>query len=390
MARRPSSAAILWPGFVPPHCPRADCPAHIPGEGPAFTFNLAGTFPVKCRPERIQRFLCHVCRHTFSTQTFATDYCMKRPELLLPTVPLLVLAPADRQIAHFLDCAPSTPSRLVPRIGQHLELFHAQRTRGLTLREPVAFDDFESSVTSQLTAEAFPTAVGQVSWFIYDLDEAVHFAGGKLSARKREEKRQLLAAGTQPERGGRTRAFRRVLDRLLARTEGTLHLVSDAHPVYAAVIARHPERARIRHDVHQNPRNRSKDRPRTEAEIARDRAMFAIDQLHRLMRHSKAHDRRETIAFARARSMAVYRQVVMLVWRNYVKAASERKPRRGTPAMKLGLETRPLEWAEIFSRRIFPRHVRPRLAMLSDEAFGCRLATRGRIPAGRHRPARAH
>lgn len=391
MVRRAASSRssrVLWPDFVPPFCPRADCPAHRPGQGPAFTFTLAGSFPVACRKERIQRFLCHVCGHTFSTQTFATDYYMKRPELLLPTAALLVLAPADRQIAHALKCAPSTPSRLVPRIGQHLALFNALKTRDVTVTEPIVVDDLESFVTSQLTQEAFPLAVEQRSWFVYDIDEAVQFCGGRLTARRRAEKQRLVAAGTQPARGGRSRAFRRVLDRLLARTPGTLHLVSDAHPVYAAVIARHPEHDRIRHEVHPNPRHRNKDRPRTPEQVARDRALFASDQRHRLARHSKAHDRRETIAFARSRNMALYRQIALLVWRNYVKHNSERKRWKGTAAMAVGLAAKRLDWPEIFSRRLFPRHVPP--ALLPDESYACRLETRNRAPSARHRPARAH
>ncbi len=387
MARR-TKHKILWPDFVPPHCPREDCAAHIPGCGPEFVYTMAGTYPVKCRPERIQRFLCGVCCRTFSTQTFATDYYLKRPELLVPVAELTPLAPADRQIAHALHCAPSTPSRLMPRIGQHLSLFHAVTTRDLTIDEPVVTDDLETFIVSQTTQHAINLPVGQTSWFIYGLDDAIHFCGGRLAARRRREKKRLIRDGAAPRRGERGRAFRRLLDRLLARATGTLHLVSDAHPVYASVIARHPERDRIRHEVHPNPKNRRKDRPRTPEEIARDEAMFASDQLHRLARHSQAHDRRETIAFARSRCMALYRHVVLLVWRNYVKRVSERKPWKGTAAMRVGLATRPIGWDEIFRRRIFPRHVPA--ALLTEGAMACRLETRGRIPSARHRPARAH
>ena len=48
--------------------------------------------------------------------------------------------------------------------------------------------------------------------------------------------------------------------------------------------------------------------------------------------------------------------IVYMVWRNNRKGVSERKPElsRITPAMKLGLETRPLRAEDIFHRRLFP------------------------------------
>jgi len=47
----------------------------------------------------------------------------------------------------------------------------------------------------------------------------------------------------------------------------------------------------------------------------------------------------------------------MVCWRNFVKGVSERKPDRTTPAMRLGLASRPLKWRDVLARRLFPGRV---------------------------------
>ncbi|MDO9693408.1 MAG: hypothetical protein Q7W56_01610, partial [Candidatus Latescibacteria bacterium] len=67
--------------FVPPHCPNPNCPYHrqlIAG----WRFKRIGYFRRQLSPTRIQRFLCLHCRRSFSTQTFATSYWLKRPDIL--------------------------------------------------------------------------------------------------------------------------------------------------------------------------------------------------------------------------------------------------------------------------------------------------------------------
>jgi hypothetical protein len=81
--------------------------------------------------------------------------------------------------------------------------------------------------------------------------------------------------------------------------------------------------------------------------------MFAVDLLHRLLRHSQAHHRRETIAFGRNRASVVGRAALFAVWRNMIKLISERRPTRLTPAMRLGLTSRPWTWGEVFAKRLF-------------------------------------
>ena len=139
---------------------------------------------------------------------------------------------------------------------------------------------------------------------------------------------------------------------LLRRTARGRHLqlVSDDHPAYAsAAAAAGPE---VRHRAYRNPQRGPGVDPAPARE--RDRQMFAVDLLHKIWRHSQAHHRRETIAFGRRSNAVLERAHLLAVWRNFVKGLSERTNDTTTPAMRLGLLTRPLRWREVFARRLFP------------------------------------
>jgi hypothetical protein len=107
-------------------------------------------------------------------------------------------------------------------------------------------------------------------------------------------------------------------------------------------------------ESHPNPERGPKGSPRSEAARIRDERMFPVDLLHKILRHSLAHQRRETIAFGRRLNAVMEQMFLTAVWRNFVKKRSERLSRSGTPAMRLGLTRERWPWIRVFSRRIFP------------------------------------
>jgi transposase-like protein len=343
--------------FQPPHCPEPECPQHSIDVG--FRYKLDGFFPRTSESRRVQRFCCKVCGKGFSQQTFSCTYYSKRPRLLPLVAASLNAGSAHRQIARTLDCAPSTVTRMAARIGRHALLLQARALEHLdTIDEAVIADHFETFVCSQLEALGIATAVGHRSWFVYVVDPAPHHRGGKITpAQKRQAAR---SARPKPKKGEVTRSFNRMLDVLLGTLapDTTLTLITDDHPAYASAVARHPERARILHRAYPNPPRGPKGSPRNLQARRRDRAMFPVDQLHSLWRHSFAHHRRETIAFCRRINAAMERAFLLVIWRNFVKWRSERKPDRTTPAMKLGLVDERWSWARVFARRLFPSRVR--------------------------------
>ena len=334
--------------FRPPHCPWPACPAHH--DRKRFRYRRHGAYSRPDDPHRaIPRFRCAACGRTFSRQSFACTYYLKRPELLVPVAAGLVAGSAHRQIARSLHCAPSTVTRLAARLGRHCLLLHVLALQHIQeIVEPVVLDHFETFVYSQDDRLGIATDVGQVSWFVYGLQPAPHRRAGRRSARKQA----VRAVPPDPPPEVFVRSTLDTLDVLAPRAPGGLTLVSDEHPAYRAAVSRHPASRTIQHRVYPNPL-RGPEGDLASARV-RDREMGAVDVLHKLWRHSQAHHRRETIAFGRRSNAVLERAAVMMCWRNFVKGVSERKGDRTTPAMRLELTTRPWSWSDVLARRLFP------------------------------------
>ena len=338
--------------FRPPHCPWPECPEHQRRDG-KYRFQRHASYSTR-RSRNIPRFRCLTCRRTFSRSTFSTLYYAKRPELLQPIAAGLVAGSAFRQLARSLRCSKTTVARFSARIGRHAMLLHAYCLQHLVdgELEPIVFDHFETFEFTQDYPVGVATPTGARSWFVYGLDPAPHGRGGRRSP---VQQRRLDARPKRANRGRYTGSTRRTIDALLrlVPADESLSLISDAHADYPRAIASHPEKSRIRLRRHANPVRGPKGSKRSGEAIVRDRAMFAVDLLHKIFRHTLAHHRRETIAFPRRLNGMLERRMHTVIWRNLVKRRSERKRGSPTPAMWLGLSTEPWSWARVFSRRLF-------------------------------------
>ena len=344
--RRPSQ-------FQPPHCPWEDCSRHLP-DGRRYRAWRHGFYRRSFDVCRVPRFRCPSCRRTFSRQTFATTYRLKRPDLLRTTASLLVSGAANRQIARHVGCAPSTVMRLGVRLGQHAELFQADAlSRIEAITEPIVFDHFETFVRTQVDRLAIGTAVGHRSWFVFPIQGARY----RGAVRRARNKRPLQKAPAPTVPGAIVESTRRLLEPLFSKASGQLQLESDDHPAYRSAVVRaaRPTGGRWLHRIHRNPVRRTA-RDRLDAK-QRDSAMFPVDLLHKLIRHCQAHHRRETIAFGRKGSNVLGRASLLAVWRNFIKRTTERRPCRTTPAIQLGLADRPWSWTDVLARRLFARHI---------------------------------
>ena len=337
--------------FGPPHCPRADCPAHR--ERGRFRYRRFGSYRRACDPRhKIPRFRCATCGRTFSRQSFSCSYYLKRPELLIPVAAGLVAGSAHRQLARSLGCAPSTVTRLAARIGRHGFLLQALALEHIDeISEPIVLDHFETFVYSQDDRLGIATPIGQRSWFVYGIQPAPHRRAGRRSCRKR------AVRGPLPEAvpGSVVRSTTETLDLLVSQAPAGLTLVTDDHPAYGVAISRHPAGRSIRRRVYPNPPRGPGTDPAPARE--RDRQMGPVDVFHKLWRHSQAHQRRETIAFGRRSNAVMERAALMMCWRNLIKGVSERRNDPTTPAMRLGITPRPWKWRDAFARRLFPGRI---------------------------------
>ncbi len=345
---RHAAEAVRPSRFRPPFCPRPDCIAHLNrGRG----FQRFGSYRRKHDPTRIPRYRCRECRHTCSRQTFSTTYYLKRPQLLPRVAALLAACSAHRQIARSLHCAKTSVTRLVERLGRHAVLFHGRVLRQLSgLPEPIVHDHFEAFIGRQDRALGIGTAVGARSRFLYDVDPAPHRGSG------RRPDRAIDPSDTPRPNRSYVASIRRTLEALISKVSDAerLVLVVDGRTDYTAAARSLDRPSRVELRVFPNPVRGPKGTPRSEEARARDRAMAPVDQLHQLLRHSCADHKRETLAFGRRLESIVGRAYLMAVWRNFIKARSERRPDRSTPAMRLGLTDAPWWWERVLTRRLFP------------------------------------
>jgi len=350
----PSTPVEHLAAFQPSFCPRRECPEHR-RTSPGYRFFRHGVYASR-RRFRVPRFLCLTCRHTFSRQSFAISYYRKRPELMHPVAAGLVAGSAHRQIARSLGCAPSTVTRLSARLGRHAMLLLARALGELegSVDEPFVLDHFETFEFTQDYPFGVATAVGSGSWFVYGLDPAPHARTGRRSSAQQE---RMRLRPRRLMRGGYAGSTRRVLEVLLplGQPDRALVIRGDGHPAYDRALGWPADGRRVVLERYPNPPRGPKGARRSTEARVRDQAMFPVDLLHKILRHTLAHQRRETIAFGRRLNAVMERLFLAAVWRNFVKRRSERRPEPRTPAMHLALTDAPWSWKRVLSRRLFVR-----------------------------------
>lgn len=327
--------------FVPPHCPNPECP-FFKKDNPLWRFVRNGSYRRAASPQRIQRFRCDTCRRRFSTQTFSATYWLRRPDLLAPIFRHTVACAGYRQLARALGVSPQTVLGQVARLGRHCLLFHeAHRPRALP-GEPLALDSFESFEYSQDHPTSFHVVAGQRSHFFHGFTESELRRKGKMTRAQRRRRERLETALGRPD----PRSVEDEVVQLLCivtESDDAFELHSDEHPAYARAVRRLAP-TRVDHRTVSSRAARTPQNP-----------LFPINLLDLLIRHSSANHKRETIAFSKRRQSAIERLWIVLVWRNYVKSFSERRP-GASPAMRLGLVPGLLPCEEILARRYFPGH----------------------------------
>ena len=302
-----------------------------------------GCFDRLHAPTRVQRYRCRHCRRRFSEQTFRTTYWLKRPDLLARVFHGLVSCACLRQSARALQASPQTILLHANRLGRHCQLFHEQhRPRG-PLTEPIALDGFQSFEYSQFHPTWYHVVAGRESHFFYGFTDSELRRSGSMTRAQKRTRLLLERRHGRPDPRSVEQETARVLA-VVCPDPQTIELHTDEHVDYPRALRRLAHLT-VRHVTTPSRAARTPENP-----------LFAINLLDLLIRHSGANHKRETIAFAKRRQMAVWRLWVMLAWRNYMKWVSERT-HRDTPAMRLGILSHRLGVNALLRRRLFVSRV---------------------------------
>jgi hypothetical protein len=323
--------------FLPPFCPNPNCLYHNTLT-PGWRFKRAGFFTRLSAPHRVQRLTCLHCRRSFSSQSFASSYWLKRPDLPQRIFMKSVGGMANRQIARDVRAAPSTIDRILARIGRHCLLFHTHLTAGARPQGDLVLDGFESFEFSQYHPFHHHLLVEADTSFFWHFSDSPLRRKGRMTnqqKRRRDQREQRLG---RPDPKAVEKDVHHLLQTVLDR-ETEVSVRSDDHRAYPRACR--GLTCRIRRFVTPSRERRDADNP-----------LFEINLLDLLIRHSQANHKRETIAASKRRQGSAERLAILLVWRNYMKHRWEKRCRQ-TPAMLKGMLERPLRVEDVLRTRLF-------------------------------------
>jgi len=325
-----------------PCCPNERCPFHT-GPTTSWRWVRAGTFRRLRAPFRVQRYRCVHCGRYFSDQTFEPTYWLKLPSLQADAFRDLVGCSGFRQIARKHDVSPQTVQLHTLRLGRHCQLLHELLRPKDLITEPLVLDGFRTFVLSQHHPHEVHTVAGRESHYCYGLTHSELRRSGRMTRAQKRRRAALEREFGRPD----PRSVRREVARVLA------------------IVAPRPQRLVLHTDEHTDYPLALRDLPHLEVEhhTISSRAartsrnpLFAMNLLDLLLRHSGADHKRETIAFAKRAQSTLARLWVFIVWRNYHKWFSERRPGE-TPAMRAGVCRSRWSVRRILGERLFPGRI---------------------------------
>jgi hypothetical protein len=278
----------------------------------------------------------------------------------------LVSCSGARQIAREFDVSPETVLGQASRLGRHALLFHCLLRPKDPIREPVALDSFESFEFSQYHPTHFHIGIGSESHFCYGFTDTELRRKGRMTAAQKHRRTVLEARLGRPDPRSTEKEVAELL-RIVAPHAQALTIHSDEHPDYPRAIRR-AAHLEVDHRTISSRAARTTRNP-----------LFPVNLMDLLIRHSGADHKRETIAFAKRRQAASERMWVFAVWRNFIKAFSERK-QDASPAMRVGITDHRLTVEEVLRERLFVETI-PVPARWA-EYYWKRIRTRA-IPRGR-------
>lgn len=341
----------------PSFCPNARCKSR---KNPlTWRYVKKGFFFRDRAPKKIQRYRCTQCNRSFSSQTFAVDYWLRRPDLLGPTFHRLVSCSGFRQIAREFGVSHSTIRGFSDRLGRHCLLFQEKMRPANCPQEPIALDGLRTFEHSQYWPMDLNIVVGQ-SLFVYGFNDAELRRSGSMRPKQKVRRIELEEKFGRPD----PRATEKQVEELLRRIVppgGRVVLRTDEHQSYSRSTKRLTDR-NFQHEQTSSKAARTTRNP-----------LFPVNLSDMLLRHCSSNHKRETIAFSKRRQSMMYRAAIWQVWRNFMKDRSE-NAKRGTPAMALGLVKNEMRVEQILSHRLFHRDFR--LSKWLENCFFGRIRTR--------------
>ena len=333
------------PRFEPALCPFSACPSRH-GQAP-FRCHRAGFFSRLVDGRRVQRFRCRACKRRFSVQTFRLDYRLHKPQLTALVFELFVSKTTMRQIARVVGCRRRLVEHRLRLLAGHARDFHRRQLARAQARGGVTgtfqLDELETFETDRrLMPVTVPVLIERRSYFLLHVDTAPLGARGGLSPAKRKQKEAL-----EREHGKRRSGSRRAVER-------TLSVLRDLLPTADLLNLQTDRKSSYRSLVRQLFAGRLGSHVRESSKRARDygNVLFPINHTLAMMRDGISRLVRRSWAASKKRSRLELHLWIWAVYRNYIRGVTNVEP-EVTPAMSIGVESRPWRRQELLRWRVF-------------------------------------
>jgi len=336
--------------FHPPYCPHDKCLNFKQYSGKFYA--LKGTLQRKDGSPN-KRYLCKSCKKTFSESTFKINYrYRKRGHYNFRIFFGLVHNRSNRSIARELKISESTVRGRLIRLSRFALLRHYDFLSKIDISEPVAYDGLEAFARSQYEPCNINQAVGSESLFCYLFNYAPMNRKGRMSKRQK-----IFLHNLEQEEGRFNPKAIRITTKLLfkelvARKSSKIEqltIKTDEHFQYQRALNRDltkSEHKRIHHISVSSKKCRNYKN-----------VLFPVNHLDLLIRRKVAAYSRETICFSKTAARMVHKYILYICYKNYMKPRFVKKHKTDTlahvqtPAMKLGLCTKQLKFAEFFIQK---------------------------------------
>ena len=323
--------------FRPPRCPRRHCPAHRDPR-PGF-FRRHGHYSALCRPWPIPRFLCRLCGHTFSRQTFRMDYRDHRPDLNVKLFVSLASGLGLRQSSRNLGLSRRCTELKARKIGRHLRRLNLNLRGQLPPGSSLQLDELETYETKRNTRPlSVAVLIERDSRFLVWAESAPIRPSGRMSAARL----QAIARedAVRPRKDLSRRSLRRTLARgaEIARELALVALETDEKSTYPTLAREAFGASRLVHTT-------------TNSELARTtwNPLFPINHNEAILRDLMGRLRRQSWLVSKRRRYLDIALHLFAAYRNYVRKRFNWE--ECSPAQVLGFVPRRMKPGELLSWR---------------------------------------
>lgn len=343
-----------------PFCPNPGCAQHraLASRSQGRWYQAAGWYQTRSFG-RVRRFVCRVCGHGFSSQSFSIDYRAHKKVDYRELLARHVSSASGRAICRAMGLSQGTVQNRIDRLARQALALQAQVAPLARKDERICIDGFVSFDQSQYFPSEITMSISSESRFILGMSHTNRRRSGSMTARQKQ-RANLLYQQARLEKSGVGRTFREVLDSLARdrcpAPRRPLILTTDEKPEYAQVLRRHPlfraqdENHRL---IHQTVNSRL---PRTWAN-----PLFSSNYLDREIRKDQANHHRESTCFSRNVANSLSRLACYAFHHNFLKKFLIKAPcsDRRTHAEAAGIPRSLLEHLvqKTFSRRAFLSHL---------------------------------